>query len=224
MSLTLHFHPLSSFCWKALVALYENDTPFRPNMVNLGDPAERAALLKLWPIGKFPVLSDDARGETVPESTIIIEHLDRHYPGRTRFLPDDPDLAMQTRLRDRFLDLYVHLPMQKIVGDRLRPANAKDPHGVKEARVQLRNSYAMIEQQMASGGWSMGSEFSLADCAAAPALYYGNKVEPFGNLSNVTAYLERLQARPSFARVLKEAEPYFQYFPKEAGEQNAARQ
>ena len=109
-------------------------------MVNLGDPAERAALLKLWPIGKFPVLSDEARGETVPESTIIIEYLDRHYPGRTRFLPDDPDLALQTRLRDRFFDLYVHLPMQKIVGDRLRPAGAKDPHGIEEARAQLRTS------------------------------------------------------------------------------------
>jgi len=215
MSLTLHFHPLSSFCWKALVALYENDTPFRPNLVNLGDPAERAALLRLWGIGKFPVLSDDARGETVPESTVVIEYLDRHYPGRTRFLPDDPDLALQTRLRDRFLDLYVHLPMQKIVGDRLRPANAKDPHGVAEARTQLRTSYAMIEQQMAAGGWAMGDDFSLADCSAAPSLYYGNKVEPIGDLKNAGAYLERLKARPSFARVIKEAEPYFQYFPKE---------
>jgi glutathione S-transferase len=221
MSLTLHFHPLSSFCWKALVALYENDTPFRANLVNLGDPAERAALLKLWPIGKFPVLSDDARGETVPESTVIIEYLDRHYPGRTRFLPDDPGLASQTRLRDRFLDLYVHLPMQKIVGDRLRPASAKDPHGVAEARAQLRTSYAMIEQQMAAGDWAMGRDFSLADCAAAPALYYGNQVEPFGEFRNAGAYLERLKARPSFARVIKEAEPYFQYFPKEADYRSA---
>ena len=121
MSLTLHFHPLASFCWKALIALYENDTPFAPNMVDLGNAAERAALLKLWPIGKFPVLRDDARNQTIPESSIIIEYLDRHYPGRTQFIPADPDLAWQTRLRDRFYDLYLHLPMQKIMVDRLRP-------------------------------------------------------------------------------------------------------
>src|SRR6202795_4130702 len=150
MSLTLHFHPLSSFCWKALIALYENDTPFTPNMVDLGDETERAALLKLWPIGKFPVLRDDARDQTVPESTIIIEYLDRHYPGRTRFIPNEADLALQTRLRDRFYDLYVHEPMQRIVGDRMRPQGRKDPHGVKEARARLRTAYAMIDREMAT--------------------------------------------------------------------------
>ncbi len=216
MSLTLHYHPLSSFCWKALIALYENDIPFTPNLVNLGDPAERDALLKLWGMGKFPVLSDDARGENIPESSIIIEYLDRHYRGPTRFIPDDAERALQTRLRDRFYDLYVHLPMQKIVGNRLRPAASKDPHGVEEARARLRTAYAMVEQQMASGGWAMGGDFSLADCAAAPALFYGNRVEPFGAVhKNVAAYLGRLEARPAFARVLKEAEPYFQMFPKE---------
>lgn len=216
MSLTLHFHPLSSFCWKALIALYESGVPFTPNSVNLGDPAERAALLKLWPIGKFPVLRDDARGQTVPESSVIIEYLDRHYRGPTKFIPDDGDQAWQTRLRDRFYDLYVHLPMQKIMGDRLRPDGDKDPHGVAEARAQLRTSYAMIEQQMAHGGWAMGDAFSLADCAAVPPLFYGNMVEPFGLANgNVTAYLERLKARPSVARVLKEAGPYFHMVPKE---------
>lgn len=216
MSLTLHYHPLSSFCWKTLVALYENGTPFTPNNVNLGDPAERAALRALWPIGRFPVLRDEARGETVPESSIIIEYLDRHYPGTVRFLPDDPDLALQTRLRDRFLDLYVHLQMQKIVGDRLRPADRKDPHGVAEARAQVRSSYAILDQQLSHGGWMMGDRFSLADCAAAPALFYGNKVEPIGDdHGHLAAYFERLKARPSFARVLKEAEPYFGFFPSE---------
>jgi glutathione S-transferase len=215
MSLTLHYHPLSSFCWKALIALYENDTPFTPNLVDLGNPAERAALLKLWGIGKFPVLRDDARHQTVPESSIIVEYLDRHYPGRTRFIPDDPDLARQTRLSDRFYDSYVHLPMQKIVGDRLRPAGSKDPLGLEEARAQLRTSYAMIEQQSA-GSWAMGDAFSLADCAAAPALFYGNMVVPFGDVNkNLRAYFERLKARPSFARVMKEAEPYFNMVPKE---------
>ena len=181
MSLTLHFHPLASYCWKALIALYENDIPFTPNLVDLGNPAERAALVKLWGIGKFPVLRDDARNETVPESSIIIEYLDRHYRGPTRFIPDDPGRALQTRLRDRFYDLYVHLPMQKIMLDRMRPADKKDPHGVEEARAQLRTSYAMIEQQMANGGWAMGEDFSLADCAAAPPLFYGSMVVPFGD-------------------------------------------
>ena len=126
------------------------------------------------------MLRDDARDQTVPESSIIIEYLDRHYPGRTRFIPADPELALQTRLRDRFYDLYVHLPMQKIIGDRLRPEGSKDPHGVAEARAQMRTSYGMIEQQMAGGGWAMGDAFSLADCAALPALFYANMVEPFG--------------------------------------------
>ncbi|MHC2465630.1 glutathione S-transferase family protein [Bradyrhizobium embrapense] len=215
MSLTLHYHPLSSFCWKALVALYENGAPFTPNMVNLGDPAERAALLALSPIGRFPVLRDEARGETVPESSIVIEYLDRHYPGAVGLIPNDPELALQTRLRDRFLDLYVHLPTQKIVGDRLRPADSKDPHGVAEARAQLRTSYAILDEQLAHDDWMMGEQVSLADCAAAPALFYGNKVEPIGeDHPDLLAYLERLKARPSFARVLKEAEPYFGMFPK----------
>jgi glutathione S-transferase len=215
MSLTLHFHPLASFCWKALIALYDNDTPFTPNMVDLRDAGERAALLKLWPIGKFPVLRDDARKRTIPESSIIIEYLDRHYPGRTKFIPADSDLAWQTRLRDRFYDLYLHLPMQKIIGDRLRPEAKQDPHGVEEARAQLRTSYRAIDQQMAAGVWAMGEAFSLADCAALPPLFYGNMVEPFGDTcKNVTAYFDRLKARPSVARVLREAEPYFKMVPK----------
>jgi glutathione S-transferase len=216
MSLTLHYHPLSSFCWKALIALYENGVPFTPKLVDLGNPAERAALLKLWPIGKFPVLQDDARGEVVPESSVVIEYLDRHYPGRSRLIPDDSGRALQTRLRDRFYDLYLHLPMQKIMGDRLRPDGKQDPHGVEEARAQLRTSYAMIEQQMSGGAFAMGDDFSLADCAAAPSLFYGSMVVPFGDgQKNLAAYFARPKARPSFARVLQEAEPYFGMVPKE---------
>jgi len=218
MSLTLHFHPLSSFCWKALIALYENDIPFTAHSVDLGNAAERAALLKLWPIGKFPVLRDDARGETVPESSIIIEYLDIHYPGRTRFTPADPGAALQARLRDRFYDLYVHLPMQKAMGDRLRPVDKTDPHGVAEARMQLKTSYRMIEAQMAANTWAIGEAFSMADCAALPSLFYANMVEPFGGTHpNVSAYFERLKARPSIARVMKQAEPYFSMVPKESG-------
>ena len=216
MSLTLHYHPLSSFCWKALIALYENGVPFTPKLVDLGNPAERAALLKIWPIGKFPVLQDDERGEVVPESSVLIEYVDRHYPNRARLIPDDADRALQTRLRDRFYDLYVHLPMQKIMGDRLRPEGKQDPHGVAEAQAQLRTSYAMIEAQMAGGAFAMGKDFGLADCAAAPALFYGSMVVPFGDeQKNLAAYFGRLKTRPSFARVLREAGPYFGMVPKE---------
>ena len=216
MSLTLHFHPLSSFCWKALIALYENDTPFKPRLVALGHETERAALLKLWPIGKFPVLRDDAKDRTIPESSIIIEYLDNNYPGRTRFIPADPKLALQTRLRDRFYDLYVHLSVQKIVGDRLRPQGKKDPHGVEEAKARIQSCYGMIDKEVAAKTWAMGEAFSLADCAASPALFYASKVMPFGDThKNVTAYFDRLKARPSFARVIKEAEPYLGMFPQE---------
>jgi glutathione S-transferase len=217
MSLTLHFHPLASYCHKVLIALYENDTPFAPNRVDLSSASERAALLKLWPIGKFPVLVDQARNQTLPESTVIIEYLDRYYPGGTPFIPaqGDADHALQTRLRDRFYDLYIHEPMQKIVGDRIRPDGNKDPHGVEEARARLRTSYGMIDQEMATRKWAMGEAFSLADCAAAPALFYANEVMPFGDTHrNIAAYFGRLKARPSYARVLKEAEPYFAMFPR----------
>ena len=215
MSLTLHFHPLSSYCHKVLIALYENDVAFTPNLVDLTNATERAALLKLWPIGKFPVLCDDARGRTVPESTVIIEYLDRYYSGGTRFIPADFDLAWQARLRDRFYDFYVHSPMQKIVGDRMRPEGGKDPQGVDEARARLRTAYGMIEQQMTTQTWAMGEAFGLADCAAAPALFYANEVLPFGEADrSLAAYFDRLKARPSYARVLKEAEPYFAMFPR----------
>ena len=214
MSLKLYLHPLASYCHKALIALYENDTPFESVVVDLGNATERAMLLKLWPIGKFPVLRDDVRDQTVPESTVVIEYLDRHYPGRTRFIPAEADAAWRTRLCDRFYDLYVHEPMQKIVVDRLRPAGKNDSFGVEEARARLKTSYAMIEREMANRTWAMGEAFSLADCAAAPALFYANKVAPFGDSHrNVAAYFDRLKARPSYARVLREAEPYFAMFP-----------
>ena len=215
MSLTLHYHPLSSFCWKALIALYENDTPFEPRLVDLGNETERAALLKLWPIGNFPVLRDDAKDRTIPESSIIIEYLDSYYPGRTRFIPADAKLALQTRLRDRFYDLYVHLSVQKIVGDRLRPQGKKDPHGVEEAKARIESCYGMIDKEVAAKTWAMGEAFSLADCAAAPALFYANEVLPFSGHPHLEAYFGRLKIRPSYARVLKEAAPYFSMFPKE---------
>ncbi len=213
MTLTLYYHPLSSYCWKALIALYETGVPFKPRLVNLGDEKDRAEFRALWPIGKFPVLRDEATDRTIPESSIIIEYLAQHYAGSTELVPKDPDLAWRTRLADRFYDNYVHTPLQKIVGDRLRPADRKDPFGVEEARAQLATSYAMIEADMAAKQWAMGDAFTLADCAAMPALHYANRVQPLAAHKNAAAYLARLESRPSAARVLKEAEPYFAMFP-----------
>lgn len=213
MGLTLYYHPLSSFCHKVMIALYENDTPFTPVIVNLGDPESSAAFKKIWPIGKFPVITDG--NHVVPESSIIIEYLAQHYPGKTALVPDDATLARQVRMRDRFFDNYVHLPMQKIVGDRLRAADKKDPFGVEEARKQIRLSYGMVEQALDGKTWIMGDDFTMADCAAAPALEYANMVEPFSTYKNIAAYYSRLEQRSSFARTLKEAEPYRDMFPKE---------
>jgi glutathione S-transferase len=216
MALTLHYHPLASFCWKVLIALYENDTPFETRIVDLGDATSSAAFKALWPIGKMPVLADGARNETVPETSIIIEYLARHYPGRIELLPADPELARQVRLWDRLFDLYVEEPMQTIVGNRIRPGGQKDPYGVAAARRTLATAYGLVETQMAGRSWAMGEAFTMADCAAAPALYYADLVEPLGEAHpNVAAYLARLKERPSFARVLEEAQPYFGLFPRE---------
>ena len=149
MSLTLHFHPLASYCHKVLIALYENDTPFTPNSVDLSNETARAALLKLWPIGKFPVLQDSERDRMVPESSVIIEYLDQRYPGRTRFIPQDAEEARIVRFGDRFYDLHVHLHMQKIVGDRMRPEGKKDPHGVENARSRINVALDMIDAEPA---------------------------------------------------------------------------
>jgi glutathione S-transferase len=214
MSLVFYYHPLASFCWKALIALYENDTPFEPHLVDLGNETSYAKFKALWPIAKMPVLRDTARDQTVPESSIIIEYLDQHYPGKIRLVPENADLARQARFIDRFYDLYVHEPMQKIVTDRIRPAGKNDPYGVEQAKAQLQIAYGMIEGDMATKTWAMGEAFSLADCAAAPALFYANEVLPFGDYKNVAAYFGRLMARPSFARVVKEAQPYFALFPR----------
>jgi glutathione S-transferase len=215
MSLTLHMHPLSSYCWKVLIALYENDTPFEARVLDLGDPAVVAAFKALWPTTKMPLLCDTARDRTVPETSIIIEYLQATYPGPVRFIPDDPDAALRTRLMDRLFDLYVMTPMQAIVADRIRPADvAKDPYGVAQARTQIAMAYDLLETELAGRTWAAGETFSLADCAAAPALFYADKVAPLGAAHPVvSAYLDRLLARPSFARVLQEAEPYFAMFP-----------
>jgi len=214
VALVLYFHPLASFCHKVLIALYENETPFEPRTVDLLDQESRAVFFRLWPVGKMPVLRDEARGRTVPETSIIIEYLDQHYPGARPLLAADPVVRLDERLWDRFYDLYVQGPMQKIVGDHLRPEGERDPVGVADARASLKDAYAMIERQMAGQTWAAGEAFGLADCAAAPALFYAGIVEPFAATHpNVAAYFDRLIERPSVARVIAEARPHFPMFP-----------
>ncbi|MEI9993694.1 MAG: glutathione S-transferase family protein [Rhizomicrobium sp.] len=216
MALRLHYHPLSSFCWKALIALYETDAPFEKVFVDLSKTEDREAFYKLWPLGKFPVLEDTAREWMVPESSIIIEYLALHHPGHSTLLPADPDRARQIRMRDRFFDNYIHLQMQKIVGDRLRPAGDKDALGVAQAGAQIRAACAMLEGDIGTS-WAMGEAFTLADCGAAPALFYADRVMPLAkDFPATAAYLGRLKQRPSFARVLREAEPYSHLFPSQA--------
>jgi glutathione S-transferase len=216
VSLKLYYHPLSSFCHKVLIALYESKIPFEPILVDLGDEKSSATLRSLWPVAKFPVLRDEARARTIAEATVIIEYLDAYYPGATKLVPADPELAWQARMWDRFYDLYVHVSMQKIVGDHLRPAGAKDPFGVEQAKAMLACAYGMIDREMAGKTWSIGNAYSLVECAASPALFYANTATPFDPAQrNLKVYFDRLMARPSYARALKEAEPYFAMFPME---------
>lgn len=214
MSLILYQHPLASFCHKVLIALYENGTSFESRIIDLGNEESRTSLLRLWPIGKFPVLRDEAFDSTVPETSIIIEYLDRQYPGPAPLLPPDPTDALCVRLWDRFFDHYVQEPMQKIVADKRRPKGQHDPLAVAEAEALLRTAYGMIEQQLDGKRWIVGDSFTMADCAAAPALFYAETLVPFGEQhARLKQYYQRLLERPSFARVLEEAMPYFQYYP-----------
>lgn len=214
MSLTLFYHPLASFCWKVQIALYENGTQFTGHIVNFADPASTERFFELWPVGKMPLLLDEVRDRTVAETTIIIEYLDRHYPGQRRLLPTDDDQRLDARLWDRFYDLYVQTPMQRIVSNQLRPESERDPRTVDEAHSALRLAYDMIERQMATRTWALGDDFTITDCAAFPGLFYATTLEAFTDKhANARAYFERLLQRPSIMRVIEEARPYFQFYP-----------
>jgi glutathione S-transferase len=209
--LTLHMHPLASYCWKVLIALYESGTPFHPVRID-GPPKDDKAYAEMWPIAKMPLLQDGAL--VVPETSIIIEHLQAHHPGSIILIPADGDAAREVRLWDRFFDLYVHTPMQKFVLDRLRPEGAKDALGVEEARATLDTAYAMLDRRMAERRWAAGDAFSMADCAAMPPLFYVDAVHPYrASYPALAAYFERLARRPSVQRVIREAQPWLQYFP-----------
>jgi glutathione S-transferase len=211
MPLQLYSHPFSSYAQKVLIALYENGTPFEVRQLG-GDEQIAREHRALWPFGKFPVLVD--AGRTVVESSIIIEYLDLHHPGPVRMIPEDRRAALEVRMMDRFFDNYVMTPMQKIVGDVLRAAPERDPRGVADARALFDTAYRWLDDFMKGREWAAGESFSLADCAAAPSLFYADWVHRIPEAyANLHAYRRRLLARPSFARAVDEARPYRPLFP-----------
>lgn len=212
MSLQLFAHPFSSYCQKVLIALYENDLPFQMRLLSPDDPATGEEFQRLWPMQRFPLLLDGER--PVMESSIIVEYLQLHHAGPVRLIPEQPDSALEVRMLDRFFDLYVMTPMQKPVFDSLCPADQRDAYGVTEAKKLLARSYAWLDEKLAGRTWAAGDTFSLADCAAAPSLFYADWVSPIdAALGNLRAYRQRLLARPSFARAVDEARPYRSFFP-----------
>jgi len=212
MTLTLHEHPFASYCWKTLIALYEREVSFEPHLVI--DMEDRAKLAEIWPMGGIPVLIDDEAGITLPESTVIIEYLDR-FGASPRLLPADPDEALRARLWDRIFDADVMTPMQKIVADGLRSAGREDPEGVLQAKATLDQAYELLDGRLAENEWAAGPAFSIADCAAAPSLFYARVVHRWDEprLANLTRYFEKLTARPSVSRVIEEAREYRTLFP-----------
>jgi glutathione S-transferase len=210
MSLTLYAHPFAAYCWKTLIALYDNGTPFTYRVIE--DAAGWAELESLWPMKQFPLLRD---GETlVAESSIIIEHLMLHHPGPTRFIPENPAAALSVRFMDRFFDNYVMTPMQTLVSDRMRIDSQRDAKGVSDARNVLDVAYGWLDKHVSQQAWATSSGFTLADCAAAPALFYADWVHPIGDqFPTLRAYRGRLLAQPSVARTVDEARPYRKLFP-----------
>ena len=208
----LYAHPFSSYCQKVLIALYENDTSFELRLLTQDDEKTAAEHRALWPLARMPVLVDD--GRTVVESSIIIEHLGLRHPGPVRLIPEDARVALGVRAMDRFFDNYISTPMQRIVFDRIRPAGNRDPSSVAEARKLLETAYRWLDDAIQGREWAAEPGFSLADCAAAPALFYADWAHPIdAAFSNVHAYRRRLLARPSFARAVDEARPYRSNFP-----------
>ncbi len=210
MPLTLYAHPFASYCQKVLAALYENGVPFEYR--TLEDPAAMAELKQRWPFARFPVLVDE--GRTVVESTIIIEHLMLRHGGRVRWLPDDPVEALEVRFLDRFFDNDVMTPMQKPVFAALKSDPAGKEAAMGEAARELDLAYAWLEQRLDGRTWAAGEHLSLADCAAAPSLFYADWVHPIAEKFPVLrAYRARLLAWPAFARAVDEARPFRHYFP-----------
>ena len=216
MSLTLYAHPFASYCWKVLIALYENATPFGYRVVE--DAEGWAELEALWPIKKFPLLRDG--GKTVVESSVIVEYLMLHHPGSAPMIPASANAALEVRFMDRFFDNYVMTPMQTLVSDRMRTEKERDAKGVAGARKMLDVAYAWLEARVTPETWLCGG-FSLAECSAAPSLFYADWVHPIGDrFPGVRAFRRRVLSRPSVARVVDEARPYRKLFPQGAPERD----
>jgi glutathione S-transferase len=212
MTLTLYAHPFSSYCQKVLIALYENDTPFDYSVIGGEDPAVGEGWARLWPMKRMPVLVDGER--TILESSTIIEYLDLKYPGPAPMIPADADAALKVRMMDRIFDNYVMTPMQKFTFDLLRPAESRDAYGVQQARDMLDVSYAWLDKELAGRTWATGESFTMADCAAAPSLFYADWVHEIpASFGNLKSYRARLLEQPSFARAVDEARPFRRFFP-----------
>lgn len=205
----LYAHPFSSYSQKVLIALYENATPFEYR--SLEDPSANAELASLWPLKRFPVLVD--HGHTILETSTIIEHLQLHYPGPVCMIPAG-NAGIEVRMLDRIFDNYVMTPMQKVVLNQIRPEPDRDAFGVAEARGFLDRIYAWLDERLAGRAWVAGEAFTLADCAAAPSLFYADWAHQIPPIHiNLRAYRARLLARPSVVRAVDEARPYRSYFP-----------
>lgn len=211
MSLIFYGHPFSSYCQKALIPLYENEIAFDFRVVEPDAADITAQWAALWPLKRFPLLVDD--GKIVAESSIIIEYLDLHHRGRVRLLPDDPAAALDVRFMDRFFDNHVMNVMQVPVAEVLRGEGGRKDQALAEARLSLDTAYAWLDARLAGREWAAGDAFSLADCAAAPALFYADWVHEIRDYPNLRAYRSRLLARPSFARAVDDARPFRPYFP-----------
>jgi glutathione S-transferase len=219
MSLQLFGHPFSSYTMKALIALYENETPFDFRILDPDHPENTAELARRWPVAKFPLLVDG--GTTVFETSAIIEHLAVFHPGPVPLIPADAKAAVPVRMLDRVFDSHVMTPMQTIVFDACRPEEARDRYVVEQARTALDTIYAWLDQALADRPWAAGDAFTLADAAAAPALFYADWVQPIGeDRMTLKAYRARLLARASFARCVDDARPYRPLFPLGAPERD----
>lgn len=213
MTLVLMQHPFASYCWKALIALYELDLPFESRLVDGVEGREQLA--QLWPPASIPVLVDEEAGLTLPESTMIVEYVDALATGGASLIPADPAEALQARLWDRFADGYLSTPMQKIVADELRPDGGRDPVGVAQVREQLATSYGVLDDRLADRPWAAGETFTLADCATFPPLFDLRAIHRWdvAGHANITRYYRDLATRPSIARVVEEARPLRHLFP-----------
>jgi glutathione S-transferase len=211
VSLALYAHPFSSYCQKVLIALWADGTEFEYRLLEADHPENFAELKRRWPFGKFPLLVDD--GQTVVETTPIIEHLQVHHRGPNAWIPDG-DAGLRVRFLDRFFDLYVMNNMQAAGNDVLRPEGSRDPYGAQQGRDNLHIAYDWLEANLPDSEWAAGDSFTLADCAAAPSLFYADWIEEIGpDRPRLSAYRARLLAHPTVARAVDEGRPYRHYFP-----------